>query len=98
MERECTIAGCGFAFFSRGLCRRHYHNWIRGGSLTKLLGPFRRIAVENKWQKCSKKNCESEANALGLCKRHYDRQRYRKRLEAARLKADALLIKHGHRF
>jgi len=65
-QRGCDVEGCRGIHLARGLCRRHYAERKRRGSI----GSAPAAAAP-----CSEHGCDRPAAARSLCKAHYTRAR-----------------------
>lgn len=76
----CSVATCDEATDSRGLCRGHYRRFMKTGDVqadVPLRRP-RRVAGS-----CEKPDCDDPMFALGVCKRHWERDYYKAKPERA---------------
>lgn len=65
----CSIEGCGYDHYGRGLCKLHWQRWARAGR------PEDRPRSRKRRGICTIENCERPEKARGWCQIHYTRWR-----------------------
>lgn len=73
--QECLVGGCPDKPFTRGYCVRHYYQMRTLGKISHVAP---KITMKNRV--CSDENCTANAVSKGLCRRHYDLARKRRKL------------------
>lgn len=63
----CSFVSCENLIKSKGLCRAHYQQKLRGSDLS----PLRKKYARGAGSQCSLDSCSAEAFLNGYCKKHY---------------------------
>jgi hypothetical protein len=57
---RCSVAKCTQPVRAKGLCRKHYMGWRRGGD----------VGLAHRYKVCSKEGCRKAREFGGLCAEH----------------------------
>jgi hypothetical protein len=57
---RCSVEKCTQPVRAKGLCRKHFHGWRRGGD----------VGVAHRYKVCSKEGCRKKRMYGGLCEEH----------------------------